>query len=83
MMQMNWLEQSIDGKTSKYHYVSRYFKYGIQFNSNENSKSINLWLLLQGSDGVKTMGFIDIIDDDDDNDSDKYDADTLRDMQGK
>ena len=34
--------------------------------------------MLQGSVGVKTMGFIDIIDDDD---SDKYDADTLRDMQ--
>lgn len=74
-----WLK-SIDGKTSKYHYVNQY-NYGIQFNSNENSKSINLWLLLQGSVGVKTMGFIDIIDDDDDNDSDKYDADTLRDMQ--
>ena len=76
---INWLDLSIDGKTSKYHYISKYFKYGILFNSNENSKSINLWLLLQGSDGVKTMGFIDIIDDDDSN---KYNADTLRDMQG-
>jgi hypothetical protein len=76
---IDWLGLSIDGKTSKYHYISNNYKYGILFNSNENSKSINLWLLLQGSDGVKTMGFIDIIDDDDSN---KYNADTLRDMQG-
>jgi hypothetical protein len=76
---IDWLDLSIDGKTSKYHYISNNYKYGILFNSNENSKSINLWLLLQGSDGVKTMGFIDIIDDDDSN---KYNADTLRDMQG-
>jgi len=68
-----------DGKTSKYHYIRKAYNNGIQFDSNENSKSINLWLLLQGSDGVKTMGFIDIIDDDDSN---KYNADTLRDMQG-
>jgi len=68
----------VDGKTSKYHFISRLYENGILFNTNEKSKSINLWLLLEGSQNVKTMGFIDIIDD---VDSDKYNADTLRDMQ--
>jgi len=69
---------AIDGKTSKNHYNIQELKHGVRFESNENSKSINLWLLLQGSIGTKTLGFIDIIDDDDIN---KYNADTLRDMQ--
>jgi len=69
---------SIDEKTSKYHFVKTYIN-GIQFISNDNSTSINLWLLLHGSPGIKTMGFIDIIDDDDPG---KYNAETLKDMQG-
>ena len=74
------ISRTIDGKTSKYHFINsiNIYNNGIKFISNENSKSINLWLLLEGSDGIKTMGFIDIIDDDDNN---KYNADTLRDMQ--
>jgi len=68
----------VDGLNSKSHYINEFYNYGIQFISNNNSKSINLWLLLYGSPNIKTMGFIDIIDDDEHS---KYNTDTLRDMQ--
>lgn len=71
------MNRCIKGQNSKFNYVTNYTE-GIYFISNNKSKSINLWLLLYGSPNIKTMGFIDIIDDDD---SDKYNADTLRDMQ--
>lgn len=74
----NHMDSCIIGQNSKFSMIHNDYFNGIRFISNNKSHSINLWLLLYGSPNIKTMGFIDIIDDDD---SDKYNADTLRDMQ--
>ena len=74
----NRMVSCIRGQNSKFRMINNDYLNGIHFISNNKSNSINLWLLLYGSPNIKTMGFIDIIDDEN---PDKYDAETLRDMQ--
>ena len=74
----NGMNRCIKGRDAKYTFVNSTYNEGIRFNSNNKSETINLWLLLYASPNIKTLGFIDIIDD---ANPDKYNADTLRDMQ--